>query len=77
NDSDSGSDQTRGHCFGCGEITEIDIPRAGIRIVIVLLVTDVIWKLASTLIDSQMAVASRSEQGEHHDGPDARRRQRL
>ncbi|MGO7973327.1 mechanosensitive ion channel domain-containing protein [Rhizobium ruizarguesonis] len=51
--------------------------RAGIRIVIVLLVTDVIWKLASTLIDSQMAVASRSEQGGHHDGPDARRRQRL
>ncbi|WP_017964337.1 mechanosensitive ion channel family protein [Rhizobium leguminosarum] len=51
--------------------------RAGIRIVIVLLVTDVIWKLASTLIDSQMAVASRSEQGGHQDGPDARRRQRL
>ncbi|MBY5312029.1 mechanosensitive ion channel [Rhizobium leguminosarum] len=51
--------------------------RAGIRIVIVLLVTDVIWKLASTLIDSQMAVASRSEQGGHHEGPDARRRQRL
>ncbi|MGO7542238.1 mechanosensitive ion channel domain-containing protein [Rhizobium ruizarguesonis] len=51
--------------------------RAGIRIVIVLLVTDVIWKLARTLIDSQMAVASRSEQGGHHDGPDARRRQRL
>ncbi|MBY3151453.1 mechanosensitive ion channel family protein [Rhizobium laguerreae] len=51
--------------------------RAGIRIVIVLLVTDVIWKLASTLIDSQMAVASRSEQGGHQDGPEARRRQRL
>ncbi|MBY5779702.1 mechanosensitive ion channel [Rhizobium leguminosarum bv. viciae] len=51
--------------------------RAGIRIVIVLLVTDVIWKLASTLIDSQMAMASRSEQGGHHEGPDARRRQRL
>ncbi|UWM83568.1 mechanosensitive ion channel family protein [Rhizobium sp. SRDI969] len=51
--------------------------RAGIRIVIVLLVTDVIWKLASTLIDSQVAVASRSEQGGHQDGPDARRRQRL
>ncbi|MBY5335632.1 mechanosensitive ion channel family protein [Rhizobium leguminosarum] len=51
--------------------------RAGIRIVIVLLVTDVIWKLASTLIDSQMAVASRSEQGGHQDGADARRRQRL
>ncbi len=51
--------------------------RAGIRIVNVLLVTDVIWKLASTLIDSQMAVASRSEQGGHHEGPDARRRQRL
>ncbi|MCW1406802.1 mechanosensitive ion channel family protein [Rhizobium sp. 1AS11] len=51
--------------------------RAGIRIVIVLLVTDVIWKLASTLIDSQMAVASQSEQGGHHEGPDARRRQRL
>ncbi|MFF0918757.1 mechanosensitive ion channel domain-containing protein [Rhizobium leguminosarum] len=51
--------------------------RAGIRIVIVLLVTDVIWKLASTLIDSQMAVASRSEQGGHQEGPDARRRQRL
>ncbi|MGO7181795.1 mechanosensitive ion channel domain-containing protein [Rhizobium brockwellii] len=51
--------------------------RAGIRIVIVLLVTDVIWKLASTLIDSQMAVASRSEQGGHHEGPDARQRQRL
>ncbi|MEI1247546.1 mechanosensitive ion channel family protein [Rhizobium aouanii] len=51
--------------------------RAGIRIVIVLLVTDVIWKLASTLIDSQMAMASRSEQGGHQDGPDARRRQRL
>ncbi|NKL37677.1 mechanosensitive ion channel [Rhizobium leguminosarum bv. viciae] len=51
--------------------------RAGIRIVIVLLVTDVIWKLASTLIDSQMAVASRSVQAGHQDGPDARRRQRL
>lgn len=51
--------------------------RAGIRIVIVLLVTDVIWKLASTLIDSQMAVASRSAQAGHQDGPDARRRQRL
>ncbi|MGR4843948.1 mechanosensitive ion channel family protein [Rhizobium sp. LARHSG275] len=51
--------------------------RAGIRIVIVLLVTDVIWKLASTLIDSQMAVASRSEQGGHHEGADSRRRQRL
>ncbi|MBY5772753.1 mechanosensitive ion channel family protein [Rhizobium laguerreae] len=51
--------------------------RAGIRIVIVLLVTDVIWKLASTLIDSQMAMASRSELGGHHEGPDARRRQRL
>ncbi|API51708.1 mechanosensitive ion channel protein [Rhizobium leguminosarum] len=51
--------------------------RAGIRIVIVLLVTDVIWKLASTLIDSQMAMASRSEQGGHQDGPEARRRQRL
>jgi small-conductance mechanosensitive channel len=51
--------------------------RAGIRIVIVLLVTDVIWKLASTLIDSQMAVASRSVQEGHQEGPDARRRQRL
>ncbi|ACS56252.1 mechanosensitive ion channel family protein [Rhizobium leguminosarum] len=51
--------------------------RAGIRIVIVLLVTDVIWKLASTLIDSQMAVASRSVQAGHQEGPDARRRQRL
>lgn len=51
--------------------------RAGIRIVIVLLVTDVIWKLASTLIDSQMAIASRSVQAGHQDGPDARRRQRL
>ncbi|MBY5413656.1 mechanosensitive ion channel family protein [Rhizobium leguminosarum] len=51
--------------------------RAGIRIVIVLLVTDVIWKHASTLIDSQMAVASRSAQAGHQDGPDARRRQRL
>ncbi|WP_064831093.1 mechanosensitive ion channel family protein [Rhizobium phaseoli] len=51
--------------------------RAGIRIVIVLLVTDVIWKLASTLIDSQMAQASRSAQAGHEDGPDARRRQRL
>ncbi|MCV9942726.1 MULTISPECIES: mechanosensitive ion channel family protein [unclassified Rhizobium] len=51
--------------------------RAGIRIVIVLLVTDVIWKLVSTLIDSQMAVASRSVQAGHQDGPDARRRQRL
>ncbi|MGO6816054.1 mechanosensitive ion channel family protein [Rhizobium leguminosarum] len=51
--------------------------RAGIRIVIVLLVTDVIWKLASTLIDSQMAMASRSAQAGHQDGPDARRRQRL
>ncbi|NZD62630.1 mechanosensitive ion channel family protein [Rhizobium sp. WYCCWR 11290] len=51
--------------------------RAGIRIVIVLLVTDVIWKLASTLIDSQMAVASRSVQEGHQDGPEARRRQRL
>ncbi|MBY5353561.1 mechanosensitive ion channel family protein [Rhizobium leguminosarum] len=51
--------------------------RAGIRIVIVLLVTDVIWKLASTLIDSQMAVASGSEQGGHHEGADSRRRQRL
>ncbi|NKK78574.1 mechanosensitive ion channel family protein [Rhizobium leguminosarum] len=51
--------------------------RAGIRIVIVLLVTDVIWKLASTLIDSQMAMASRSVQGGHQEGPDARRRQRL
>ncbi|MEH2699902.1 mechanosensitive ion channel [Rhizobium leguminosarum bv. viciae] len=51
--------------------------RAGIRIVIVLLVTDVIWKLASTLIDRQMAVASRSAQAGHQDGPDARRRQRL
>ncbi len=46
--------------------------RAGIRIVIVLLVTDVIWKLASTLIDSQMAVASRSVQEGHQEGPDAR-----
>ncbi|MBB4437016.1 small-conductance mechanosensitive channel [Rhizobium esperanzae] len=51
--------------------------RAGIRIVIVLLVTDVIWKLASTLIDSQMAMASRSVQAGHQEGPDARRRQRL
>ncbi|MGR9553511.1 mechanosensitive ion channel domain-containing protein [Rhizobium leguminosarum] len=51
--------------------------RAGIRIVIVLLVTDVIWKLASTLIDSQMAVASRSVQEGHQEGPVARRRQRL
>lgn len=51
--------------------------RAGIRIVIVLLVTDVIWKLASTLIDSQMALASRSVQAGHQEGPDARRRQRL
>ena len=51
--------------------------RAGIRIVIVLLVTDVIWKLASTLIDSQMAVASRSVQEGHQEGPDVRRRQRL
>ncbi|NNU47764.1 mechanosensitive ion channel family protein [Rhizobium sp. WYCCWR 11279] len=51
--------------------------RAGIRIVIALLVTDVVWKLASTLIDSQMAVASRSVQEGHQDGPDARRRQRL
>ncbi|MDR9809278.1 mechanosensitive ion channel family protein [Rhizobium hidalgonense] len=51
--------------------------RAGIRIVIVLLVTDVIWKLASTLIDSQMAVASRNAEAGHQDGPEARRRQRL
>jgi len=51
--------------------------RAGIRIVIVLLVTDVIWKLVSTLIDTQMAVASRSENGGHEQGADARRRQRL
>jgi small-conductance mechanosensitive channel len=51
--------------------------RAGIRIVIVLLVTDVIWKLASTLIDSQMAMASRGVQAGHQEGPDARRRQRL
>ncbi|RUL97179.1 mechanosensitive ion channel family protein [Rhizobium chutanense] len=51
--------------------------RAGIRIVIVLLVTDVIWKLASTLIDSQMAAAARSAEAGHHDGPEARRRQRL
>ncbi|EJZ21601.1 mechanosensitive ion channel family protein [Rhizobium sp. Pop5] len=51
--------------------------RAGIRIVIVLLVTDVIWKLVSTLIDTQMAVASRNAQAGHQDGPDARRRQRL
>ncbi|OAV56206.1 mechanosensitive ion channel protein [Rhizobium sp. WYCCWR10014] len=51
--------------------------RAGIRIVIVLLVTDVIWKLASTLIDSQMAMASRSVQPGHQEGPEARRRQRL
>ncbi|WP_434713156.1 mechanosensitive ion channel family protein [Rhizobium sp. YTUHZ045] len=51
--------------------------RAGIRIVIVLLVTDVIWKLVSTLIDTQMEVASRSVNAGHQEGPEARRRQRL
>ncbi|MBY5699010.1 mechanosensitive ion channel family protein [Rhizobium leguminosarum] len=63
--------------LAAAETVTTRLVRAGIRIVIVLLVTDVIWKLASTLIDSQMAVASRSEQGGHQDGPAARRRQRL
>ncbi|MBY5386178.1 mechanosensitive ion channel family protein [Rhizobium leguminosarum] len=63
--------------LAAAETVTTRLSRAGIRIVIVLLVTDVIWKLASTLIDSQMAVASRSAQAGHQDGPDARRRQRL
>lgn len=63
--------------LAAGETLITRLIRSGIRIVIVLLVTDVIWKLASTLIDSQMAAASRSEQGGHQDGSDARRRQRL
>ncbi|MGO7609580.1 mechanosensitive ion channel family protein, partial [Rhizobium ruizarguesonis] len=61
--------------LAAAETVNTRLIRAGIRIVIVLLVTEVIWKLASTLIESQMAVASRSEKGGHHDGPDARRRQ--
>ncbi|WP_341486831.1 mechanosensitive ion channel family protein [Pararhizobium sp. A13] len=63
--------------LAAGETLITRLIRSGIRIVIVLLVTDVIWKLASTLIDSQMAAASRGEQGGHQDGSDARRRQRL
>lgn len=63
--------------LAAGETLITRLIRAGIRIVIVLLVTDVIWKLVSTLIDSQMAVASRGEHGSHDDGPDVRRRQRL
>jgi small-conductance mechanosensitive channel len=61
--------------LAAGETLMTRLIRAGIRIVIVLLVTDVIWKLVSTLIDSQMSAGA--EQGAHLDGPDARRRQRL
>ncbi|ARM88484.1 mechanosensitive ion channel MscS protein [Rhizobium sp. CIAT894] len=63
--------------LAAAETVTTRLVRAGIRIVIVLLVTDVIWKLASTLIDSQMAAAARSAEAGHHDGPEARRRQRL
>lgn len=64
--------------LAAGETVVTRLVRAAIRIVIVLLVTDVIWKLVSTLIDSQMAIVSRSDvHGTHADGPDARRRQRL
>ncbi|PDS77165.1 mechanosensitive ion channel family protein [Rhizobium sp. L43] len=63
--------------LAAAETVSTRLIRAGIRIVIVLLVTDVIWKLASTLIDSQMAVASRNAEAGHQDGPEARRRQRL
>lgn len=64
--------------LAAGETMITRLARSAIRIVIVLLVTDVIWKLASTLIDSQMANVSRSDlHGAHADGPDARRRQRL
>jgi small-conductance mechanosensitive channel len=59
--------------LAAGETLITRLIRSGIRIVIVLLLTDVVWKVASTLIDSQMAVA----QGGHQDGTDARRRQRL
>lgn len=61
--------------LAAGETLITRLIRAGIRIVIVLLVTDVIWKLVSTLIDSQMA--ANGEHGIHLDGPDVRRRQRL
>jgi len=61
--------------LAAGETLITRLIRAGIRIVIVLLVTDVIWKLVSTLIDSQMAAIG--EQAAHLGGPDARRRQRL
>ena len=52
--------------------------RACLRIVIVLLAADVIWKLIRTLIDSRITpVAAHGEEHVFDDSPEAKRRQRL
>jgi len=64
--------------LAAGETTLTHIMRAGMRVIIVLLVTDVVWKLARALIDTEMAISSRASAEVGHDnGAESRRHQRL
>jgi small-conductance mechanosensitive channel len=64
--------------LAAGETMLTRAARAGMRVVIVLLVTDVIWKLVRAMIDTEMAISARAAiQATHEDGPEMRRRQRL
>ena len=61
-----------------GETALTRVFRAALRIVIVLLVADVVWRLVKTLIDGR--IGSKPVVGEEHahdDSPEASRRQRL
>jgi small-conductance mechanosensitive channel len=61
-----------------GETTLTRAVRGGVRIVIILLAADVVWKLVRTLIDSRVApIPMQGESHSHDDSPEARRRQRL
>jgi small-conductance mechanosensitive channel len=61
-----------------GETTLTRAFRGGLRIIIVLLVADVIWRVIKTLIDVRVApLPSHGEEHVYDDSPQARRRQRL